>query len=217
MAFPYQYLSRGIYRGIRVRVDHVTLRGFCLLGFSGYFSWNFSSLRGISPTALHTTEPVPLCLTNTLMMGAGSWPANQNPGNKQGQRPGVCRLRGKGNKREKQEGSHVCVCGHAGHGENNDRKVQCRTSLGFVRPCLRHWFWVSLSALRTSPELGSLNLLHTEIAGSLRCARVSPASTSLMPLGEGQPCCMLPALLTSSERYRGRTGPGFFHSRSRPQ
>ena len=32
MAFPYRYLSRGIYKGIRV--NHVNLRGFCLLLFS---------------------------------------------------------------------------------------------------------------------------------------------------------------------------------------
>ena len=38
MAFPYRYLSKGIYRGIRV--DQVTLRGFCLLVF-------FVSPRGI--------------------------------------------------------------------------------------------------------------------------------------------------------------------------
>ena len=31
MAFPYRYLSKGIYRGIRV--DQVTLRGFVCLSF----------------------------------------------------------------------------------------------------------------------------------------------------------------------------------------
>ena len=39
----------------------------------------------------------------------------------------------------------ACVCGHAGHGENNDHKVQCRTSLGFVLGSFR-WRWASAAA-----------------------------------------------------------------------